>query len=1064
MRAKTVQLLGCVTMLAVYALSATAQKPEARILTPVDNSVRAALTGTKPAFAQAANDAGRMAGTTQLQQMTIVFSRSTTQQAALDALTAAQQNPASPQFHQWLSPDQFGAQFGAADADIAKVEQWLQSQGFTVGDVSRNRGEVAFSGSIAQVEAAFGTEMHYYSTGSEKHFGPSTNLSVPAAFSSAVMGVNHLTDWKPRSHAVKVNPRFTSAQSGSNFVQPGDVAVIYDIAPAYSAGYTGAGQTIAVIGQSAVVLSDISNFQTAANVPVRPPTEILMPNTGASTLYTGDETESDLDLEYSSGIATGANILFVYTGNSSNYGAFDAMGYVITNKLAPIISISYGDCETDLAGSTAPNGQPAYTYYNGLLQQAAAQGQTVIASAGDSGSIDCYGETTVSSAGQAALTVDFPASSQYVTGMGGSEFPSADITEPNAAGTAEAVGANSAQYWTAANGTDVITSAKSYIPEQVWNDDSAYVSASNPGGGLSSGGGGVSQLTPQPSWQTGVPGITTGSFRLVPDLSLASSPNNAGYLICSSDTEGTGITGSCLDGFRASNGTSLTVIGGTSVATPIFAGMLAIINQKTNTQYAGVANTELYKLASTPATYASAFHDITSGNNGCASGATYAISENTNGTVNVGPACPSTSAGQFAATTGYDEATGLGSVDLYNLMTAWPTNVPLTGSSMTITPASLTPVQNVGDVITFKVASASGSVTTTPTGTVSLTVDGTFIQALTLSGGIATYTFTSNTLGVHNISAAYTGDTVFSTSTGASTVTVISSNSSVAMSAATTPATSGTADAINITVTGAGVAPTGTVNVTVTLAGGTTSTPVGVALTPGTGSTSTATYSFLGGSGPGSYTIAAAYQGNGTYQQSGATLTLVAKSPGSFTLSAAPVTVTHGSTATATVNVTPTGGYTGLTNLTLSPATIVNACYSLTNPTISGTAAVPVSVTIYTNSTSCSTQNLLKNGSGGQVSNQTPARPGMPVPAGLAMAGLLAIGFAGRRNRKLRGLVAVTVMAVAGFAMSGCGSTSTAGAGISTTAATGAYTVTVTGSDAATGTITSTTTFTLTIQ
>ncbi len=500
------------------------------------------------------------------------------------------------------------------------------------------------------------------------------------------------------------------------------------------------------------------------------------------------------------------------------------------------------------------------------------------------------------------------------------------------------------------------------------------------------------------------------------------------------------------------------MVGGTSVATPIFAGMLAIINQKTNTNYAGVANAELYKLASNSTTYASAFHDITSGNNGCASGATYILGYSSSGAAVLGPSCPSTSAGQFAATTGYDEATGLGSVDLYNLMTAWPTNVPLTGSSTTVTPATLTPVQSVGDVITFKVASATSSVTTTPTGTISLSIDGAFVQSLTLSGGTATYTFTSSTLGAHVISGVYTGDTVFSTSTGTATVTVISSNSSVTIAAATTPATSGTADAITITVTGAGAAPTGTVNVTVdgTSAGS-------VTLTPGTGSSSTATYSFVA-SAPGSHTIAAAYQGNGVYQQSGATLTLVAKSPGSFTLAATPVTVTDGSTATATVNVTPTGGYTGLTNLTLTPATIVNACYSLTSPTISGTVAVPVTVTIYTNGTNCSSQNLLKNGSGKLASNETPNRPGLPVPAGLAMAGLLAIGFAGRRSRKLRGLVAVAVMAVAGFAMSGCGSTSTAGAGISTTAPKGAYTVTVTGSDAATGTITSSTTFTLTIQ
>ena len=1040
LRVLAVQCVCSVALLAVGGRFAMAQKPEARILTPVDNAIRATLTGTKAHYAEVGTDAGRMPATNQLQGMTIHFSRSASQQAALDALIQAQQNPASAQYRQWLEPDQFAAQFGASDADIAKVENWLTSQGLTVGEVGRNRSEISFSGSIAQVEAAFGTEMHYFTAGTEKHFGPSTDLSIPAALAPAVFAVGHVSDLRPHSHAVKVNPRFTSSQSGSNFVQPGDVAVIYDIAPAYSAGYTGNGQTIAVIGQSAVVLSDISNFQTAAGVPVRAPNVVLMPGTGTSTLYTGDESESDLDLEYSSGIATGANVTFVYTGSSPNYGAFDAMGYAITNKLAPILSVSYGECEVAL-------GQTNYTTYNNYLAQAAAQGQTVIAAAGDQGPLDCYGDTSLTTTQQTALTADFPSSSQYVTGLGGTEFPLADITEPNASGV-ETTGANASLYWTTASGSDVITSAKSYIPEQVWNDSTTS--------GLSAGGGGISQFTPQPSWQTGVPGITAGSFRLAPDLALAASPNNAGYLYCSSDSSSTGISGSCSHGFRDVNNTNLTIVGGTSVATPIFAGMLAIINQKTNTTYQGVANAELYKLASNSATYAKAFHDITSGNNGCASGTTYIIGQNTNGTYIYGPACPSGSAGQYAAGTGYDLASGLGSVDLYNLMNAWPVGVPLTGSTMTVT-GSAQAVQNVGDLITFKVSSASSTVTTTPTGTINVSVDGTAVQTLTLVNGVATYTFTSGSLGAHVISGVYTGDTNFSTSTGTITVTVISSNTTTTIAAATTPAVVGTADVITITVSGAGAAPTGTVNITVdgTAAGS-------VTLTPGT-TTSTATYNFVA-SATGSHTIAAAYQGNGTtYQSSGASLTLVAKSSGSFTLTTSAVSVTSGSSTTATINVTPTGGYTGLTNITLTPATIANACYTVTNPTITGTAAVPVTVTIYTNATSCSSQNLLKNG-GKVASNDKPASPGMPVPAGLAMAGLLAIGFAGRRNRKLRGLVAVAVMAIAGFALSGCGSTSTAGAGISTTAPKGSYTVTVTGTDAATGTITASTTFTLTIN
>jgi subtilase family serine protease len=301
----------------------------------------------------------------------------------------------------------------------------------------------------------------------------------------------------------------------------------------------------------------------------------------------GDESESDLDLEYSGGIARGASIFFVYVGNNSNYSVWDSINYAVDNQVAPVISTSYGDCETDL-------GSANYSTLNSVLAQAAAQGQTVIAAAGDSGSTDCYGYTNLTTSQQEALAVDFPASSQYVTGMGGTEFPSADVSSSNTT------------YWDSASGSDVISSALSYIPEQVWNDDSS----SN---GLSSGGGGVSTLTARPSWQTGVPGIPSGGYRLVPDISLDASPNNAGYLFCSSDSGATGITGSCSNGFRDSNDQYLTVAGGTSFDAPIFAGMLAIINQKLNSTGQGVVNGTLYTLASDATTYAQAFHDITSG-------------------------------------------------------------------------------------------------------------------------------------------------------------------------------------------------------------------------------------------------------------------------------------------------------------------------------------------------------------------------------------------------------------------------------------------------------------------
>jgi len=1032
LRAKAISLLGCTALLAASTVSATAQKPEARITAPVDNANRSTLTGSRPMLAQAANDAGRMPGTTQFQQMNIVFSRSAAQQSALDALVEAQQNPSSPQFHHWLSPEQFGAQFGAADADVAKVQAWLQSQGFSVGELSRDHTMITFSGAVAQIEAAFGTEMHYFATNGETHFGPAQDLSVPAALAPAVLSVGRLTDSKPHSHmrpmpAVSIKSNFTSSQSGNHFVQPGDVAVIYDINPAYSAGYTGSGQTIVVIGQSAVLPSDISNFQTAASVPVRPPTLTLIPGTGVSTVVSGDESESDLDLEYTSSIATGATINFVYTGNATNSGgAFYSLQYAIQNKLAPIISSSYGDCEIYLG--------TYYATYNAYLQQASSQGQTVISAAGDAGSTDCFPNTNLSTANRTTLAVDWPASSQYVTGMGGTEY------------TAAAVLSTNSTYFTAANGSDVIISAKSYIPEQVWNDDAPFVSTANPGG-LSSGGGGVSIDTPQPSWQTGVPGIVAGSFRLVPDISLASSPNNAGYLYCSSDTA-TGITGSCSNGFRDATNTNLTLAGGTSFAAPIFAGMLAIINQKTNANYQGNINPTLYKLAGNASTYATAFHDITSGTNACTAGTSY---------------CAGTGTTAYAATTGYDQATGLGSIDFYNLMQAWPVFVPATGSSTTVTPATLTPGQGVSDTISFKVASASSSVTTTPTGTIALSIDGTLTTTLTLSGGTASYIFSSNVTGAHVISAVYSGDSVFSTSTGTTTITVAVSTlatTTTTLAPATTPASVGVADAIAITVTGATPVPTGSVSISVDGV-----TAASVPLTAGA-SSSTTTFSYTPTT-TGTHVIVATYLGDTANKSSNATLNLVTGTLGSFTLSASAATVTDGNTATQAITVTPAGGFTGAVNLSLTTtAAIANACYTVNSATVSGTTAATGTATIYTNAGNCPSgaSALLKSGGTKHAEAVPQPLPGRSLPVGLAMAALLAVGFAGRKTRKLRGVIAVALLAVAGFAMSGCGSTSTAGAGISTLAPKGTTTVTVTGTDAATGLKTATTTFTLTIQ
>jgi len=721
------------------------QTARPRITQQIANSEKVTLSGSRPAWARSSRDAGRLASGTKLQGMAIVFSRTAEQEADLQSLLASQANPASVLYHKWLSPDEFAVRFGMADSDISKIESWLEQQGFTVERVARDKTRVYFSGAVGQAESTFGTEIHNYSVGDKKYFAPSTDVAVPSALASVVQNVTNLSSFHPRSmvrirpkEQSDVRPNFTSSQSGTFYTTPKDLATIYDVNAAYNAGYTGQGQSIAVVGQSSVELSDIEKFQQAAGLTVKAPTVVLVPNSGTSASSSGDEAESDLDLEYSGAMAPGANIYFVYTGNNQNYSVYDAIDYAVETRIAPIITVSYGSCETLLSSSD-------YTSLNGILQQGAAQGQSIIVASGDSGSSGCYPWDSLTSAQRTALAVSFPASSQYATAVGGTQFTDAAV-------------ASGSSYWEAASGSDVIGSAKSYMPEQTWNESST----SN---GLSAGGGGASKFTARPSWQTGVTGISSGSYRLLPDISLQSAVSHAGFLYCSSDSDSTGITGSCSNGFRDSNSQYLTVAGGTSFAAPIFAGLLAVINQRQNSMGQGVINSTLYALASNSATYNSAFHDIISGGNQCSIGSTY---------------CSSDTSANYAATTGYDQATGLGTIDFYNLMQSWPsgTSSTLTSSTTTLTAATGTPSSGASDVITITVGSGSASVSTVPTGTVSVAVDGTTVNsALALSSGSATYTFSSTTSGSHVITATYSGDSTFAASSGTVTVSIGSSGS-----------------------------------------------------------------------------------------------------------------------------------------------------------------------------------------------------------------------------------------------------------------------------------------------
>jgi subtilase family serine protease len=652
-----------------------------RITAPIDSSQMVALTGNVHGLAQPRFDLGRTDGGNLMRGVTLAFRLSAAQQQDLNNLLAQQQDRSSPNYHKWLTPAQFGARFGMTRNDINRVVAWLESEGFTVTSISNSRNQIAFDGTVAQIESAFQTEIHNYLVDSEVHFANATNPSVPAALASSVIDVGHLHSFSPKPRAkfqrmssAAADPHFTSAISGNHFLTPGDFATIYNV----PSGLDGTGQTIAIVGQSTVNLTDLSNFRSAAGLPAKSPQLIRYPSTSTAERCAGDEGESDLDLEWSGGVAKNANIIFVYAGllgtdtcaGRSN-SVWNALQQTVDNNYAPIISTSYGACE-------ALNHEPFADEVQGWVQQANAQGQTVMAASGDSGAADCDGRVASATLG---LAVDVPAAIPEVTGMGGTEFfgdAAATVAGGNAAPTT---------YWSGTTGgADTISSALSHIPEMAWNDTVEDDE-------LSASGGGASLYFAKPTWQTGT-GVPNDGKRDVPDLALNASPNHDGYLICSEDGPNGTVVATCTSGFRIGAGGDLTVIGGTSCAAPTFSAITALIDESLGSSGLGNINPTLYALA---ASHPAAFHDVTTGNN---------IVPCTSGTVD----CPSgTVQYGFSAGTGYDQVTGLGSVDASALAAAWGASLDpdFALTAGTLNPSSVSAGQSASAVLTISPVSGS---------------------------------------------------------------------------------------------------------------------------------------------------------------------------------------------------------------------------------------------------------------------------------------------------------------------------------------------------------------------
>ena len=651
--AHAVWLVTSLLLLGLYAQSQSHATD--RILRAIDSSDLVRVPGTEHPVAHAGLDRGRVAGTRLLSGVSLEFRLSPSQQSDLDRLLQEQQDPSSTNYHKWVTTDEYAHRFGMTQNDLAKVTAWLQSQGLRVDEVSPNRTSIAFSGTVSQIEHALQTELHNYSIHGVSHFANATPVALPSAFAAQIGGVRNLNDFHPKPR-LKPAPHFTSSLSGNHFLMPGDFATIYNLGTLYSQGLDGSGQAIAVIGQTLINVADVRAFRSASGLSQNDPTLLLVPGTGTGSTCSGDVSEADLDVEWSGGVAKGASIVYAYSGvgtggtcSNRNKDVFDAMHYVINNKIngayVPVISISYGLCEASVGPTQAG-------IFRQWFQQANSQGQTIVSAAGDDGAADC--DFGVKSATH-GLAVDFPASTPEVTGMGGTTFTGdGQVTVANGCAPAD-------PYWAQSCSPTSLASALSYIPETAWNDPVST--------GFSATGGGASAIftRAQAPWQTQVPGVPADGKRDVPDVSLNASPSHDPYLFCTQ--------GSCVTGFRDS-GNNLSAVGGTSAGAPSFAGIVAIINQATQSVGQGNVNPTLYGLAVSTAGQ-SAFHDTQSGNNKvpCTSGST---------------GCPSGGSIGFTAGANYDQATGLGTINAFNLVTSWPGFVATPAFSLSASSKAIT--------------------------------------------------------------------------------------------------------------------------------------------------------------------------------------------------------------------------------------------------------------------------------------------------------------------------------------------------------------------------------------
>ena len=757
-------------LLASAACFAQAPSARVRITQPVDETKLTVLRGNTHPLARAQFDRGAAPHSLPMQRMQLVLKRSAEREAALETLMAQQQDKSSPNYHKWLAPDQFGSEFGPSDQDIQTIASWLQSHGFQVDNISKGRTLIEFSGTAAQVQEAFHTPIHSFMVNGVPHWANVNDPAIPTAITPVVAGISSLHNFFPRRMSRSIRPRatatrgstrglamsqftFTDTQNNTNFaLGPTDFATIYNVLPLWNSGVDGTGQTIAIVTDSNINLQDIQDFRTVFGLPANVP-KVTVNGADPGIDVNGDEIEAVLDVEWAGAVARNANInLVVSASTNTSFGGDLSANFIINeNPPPPILSESFGACELQIG--TAQNAM-----YNSMWQQAAAEGITVLVSTGDNGSASCdLTQINGLPAGPAqfGLEVNGIASTPFNVAVGGTDFD--DFSDAN-------------NFWNSTNASGTQASAKSYIPETTWNDtctnvvvyatvfgfanastfcnslqattnqfnvDFTLPVAASGGASNCTTSDGVNQSTcsvpyPKPCWQNGPitagcphqSGVTTlnDGARDLPDVSLFAGDgliSASFYVICERDQQGPTATTSAA--CNLSTG-AFVGVGGTSISAQAFAGIMALVDQKAGGPQ-GNANTVLYPLFSSqsglscnthgPPAATCIFNDITSGTIAmpCVQGSPNCVG----GPVGV--------LSGFDAGAGFDAATGLGTVNVANLVnaqlnaqSAWTSTTGGADFSLSISPSTVTVARGGTGTVTLTVTANGGFTgTVTPT-------------------------------------------------------------------------------------------------------------------------------------------------------------------------------------------------------------------------------------------------------------------------------------------------------------------------------------------------------------